>query len=132
MARLNWNKERFRTRDLLLEYNLDILPIQPSQENSVITYPWENIQLATIEKQLYQIAKNSGFNGTENDFLLNFGRYISNRSIIYDIYINFPEIGETDKLYFDLDEKILYYWNNGYYPVETILITNTILEGGEA
>lgn len=126
------NYERRRTRELLLAYNSNILPMQPFQENSIITYPWEYTQLATIEKQLYQIAKNSGFNGTENDFLLNFGRYISNRSIIYDIYINFPEIGETDKLYFDLEEKILYYWDNGYYPVRATLITNTILEGGEA
>jgi hypothetical protein len=35
-------------------------------------------------------------------------------------------------LYFDLDEKILYYWDNEYIPVNAMLITNTILNGGEA
>jgi hypothetical protein len=35
-------------------------------------------------------------------------------------------------LYFDLDEKVLYYWNEEYIPVNTMLITNTILNGGEA
>jgi len=35
-------------------------------------------------------------------------------------------------LYFDLNEKVLYYWNEGYIPVNAMLITNTILNGGEA
>lgn len=34
-------------------------------------------------------------------------------------------------LYFDLDEKILYYWDNEYKPVNALLIANTILHGGE-
>jgi len=35
-------------------------------------------------------------------------------------------------LYFDIDNKILYYWDNEYLPANTMLIANTILEGGEA
>ena len=35
-------------------------------------------------------------------------------------------------LYFDLDGKILYYWDNEYIPVNAMLITNTILNGGDA
>jgi len=70
--------------------------------------------------------------GTEGDFLNNFGRYISNNPIIYSIYVNFPKVGEYNKLYFDLEEKILYYWDNKYLPVNTTLIVNSILEGGGA
>jgi hypothetical protein len=34
-------------------------------------------------------------------------------------------------LYFDLNEKILYYWDNAYIPVNAMLIAHTILDGGE-
>ena len=42
----------------------------------------------------------------------------------------FPEEGEVSKMYFDTEEKILYYWDNEYYPVNATLIANTIIEGG--
>ena len=35
-------------------------------------------------------------------------------------------------LYFDLSEKVLYYWNEEYIPVNAMLIANTIVNGGEA
>ena len=38
-----------------------------------------------------------------------------------------------EKLYFDLDDKILYYWSGTEYtPVNAMLIAHTILNGGEA
>jgi hypothetical protein len=52
--------------------------------------------------------------------------------IIYGVLREFPEIGDTNKLYFDLEEKILYYWDGEYIPVNAMLIANTVLEGGEA
>jgi len=52
---------------------------------------------------------------------------------MFDNFSNFPNEGEIDKLYFDLDEKILYYWaGTGYTPVNALLIMDTILKGGEA
>ena len=50
-------------------------------------------------------------------------------------FASFPETGSMRKLYFDLTEKILYYYNeqqNTYTPINTLLIEHTILNGGEA
>jgi hypothetical protein len=35
-------------------------------------------------------------------------------------------------LYFDLNDKILYYWDGEYIPVNAMLIAHAILEGGDA
>ena len=80
------------------------------------------------------LAANSGYTGTREEFHHYFGSYLeTNRwQILFDEFRNFPEEGEIDKLYFDLDEKILYYWNHGYIPVNAMLIANTIINGGEA
>ena len=50
----------------------------------------------------------------------------------FDTYDNFPAVGEQTMLYFDLNERILYYWNNEYIPVNAMLITDTIINGGGA
>ena len=156
----NWNHERWRTRDLLLEYDTDIMPPHPragglamiypwgsSVYDNVVDYsiphnphtttlsmiyPWENTSLNILNHQLYLIALQNGFNGTEKDFRDLFKGFIGARSIMFASYSAFPEIGITDKLYFDLEEKILYYWDNDYIPVNAMLIANTVLEGGEA
>jgi len=41
-------------------------------------------------------------------------------------------VGERNKLYFDLGENILYFWDGEYTPVNAMLIANTIIDGGEA
>lgn len=51
---------------------------------------------------------------------------------MFATYSEFPETGINSKLYFDLEEKILYYWENSYIPVNAMLIANTSLNGGEA
>jgi len=51
---------------------------------------------------------------------------------MFATYGAFPERGITDKLYFDLETKILYYWNEEYIPVNAMLIAETALDGGEA
>ena len=125
-------KERWRTRDLLLEYDRAIMPPRPRAAGLGIVYPWEMMTFSIISKQLYAFAINSGFKGSEKDFKEKFGSYLQNKQIIYANYIDFPVTGELDKLYFDLEEKILYYWDEEYIPVNAMLIANTIIEGGEA
>ena len=125
-------KERWRTRDLLLEYDRNIMPPRPRAAGLGTVYPWENMSLSFFAHQLYTLAARSGYDENENVFNSQFGSYLKGKQIIYDLFINFPETGETDKLYFDLDEKILYYWDEEYKPVNAMLIENTILNGGNA
>lgn len=157
--KLDWNYERYRTRDLLLEYDKAIMPPHPRaaglnniyswgstipsdtdtldfpiphQKDVSIIYPWENLPISVLTRQLYTIAEKSGFSGTEKDFEESFGTFLQNKQIVYANYIDFPVIGELDKLYFDLEEKILYYWDQDYYPINALLIENTILDNGNA
>lgn len=157
------NSNRRATRDLLLEYDSTIMPPHPRvaglnyiygwlESNEApeedyafpplptgptqthMIYPWENTNLGILSAQLYVIAVNSGFNGSQEEFNNYFGYYIQNndKEIIFDTYNNFPQVGSQNMLYFDLNEKILYYWDNEYIPANTMLITNTILNGGDA
>ena len=153
-------RERHRTRDLLLEYDASFMPPRPhaasldmvylwsndlmknnspdlpnpSGTNVDSVYPWETYNLSILSQQLYQIAANSGYTGTLNEFKQYFGLYLEHnkQEIVFDIYSNFPQEGKQDLLYFDLQNKILYHWNNEYEPVNAMLIANTILNGGEA
>lgn len=150
---------RHRTRDLLLEYDSSIMPLHPRAgglamvypwgnnndsgdvmppfpDPSVIDaiYPWEMQNLAIMGDWLFAFAAKSGYNGTRQEFYKYFGSYLetNRQEIMFDEYNNFPAVGEQDMLYFDLNEKVLYYWNEEYIPVNAMLITNTILNGGEA
>ena len=156
-----YKSNRELTRDLLLEYDLHIVPPKPRTAglsmiypwlNSNMTdegwvtipipqtaefasvYPWESVGLNILCDQIYLLAARSGYTGTREEFHRYFGTYLEvNRwEILFEEYDNFPYPGEVNKLYFDLGEKILYYWNNEYIPVNAMLIANTILEGGEA
>ena len=157
---IDWNYERYRTRDLLLEYDTNIMPPHPRAggisvvypwgssvwDNVVdmsipntphtttlsMIYPWENTSLNILSHQLFLLAVMNGFNGTEEDFKELFTSYVGARSIMFAKYSDFPEVGIDSKLYFDLEEKILYYWDNDYIPVNAMIIANTILNGGEA
>ena len=152
------NSQRRATRDLLLEYDINIMPPRPRtaglnyvynwldsnqapQEdyteppmpvapNVSMIYPWEQTNLGILSSQLYALAENSGYTGTQQEFNDHFGSYLehSNKEILFDSYNNFPQIGTSNKLYFDLEENILYYWDNEYLPVNAAFITNTILE----
>lgn len=157
-----YKSNRQRTRDLLLEYDVRIVPPRPRAaglamvypwlnsniENTgwvnippipdtaefQVVYPWESIGLSILGDQIYLLAANSGYTGTREEFHHYFGSYLErNRwEIMFDTYDNFPQVGEQDKLYFDLGERILYYWNEEYIPVNAMLITNTVLQGGGA
>lgn len=153
---------RRRTRDLLLEYDIRIMPPRPraaglgliyswlnsntpstdtiysvpipeTSEFSVV-YPWESIGLSILSDQIFILASNSGYTGTREEFHRYFGTYLekNRQEILFETFDNFPERGSHDMLYFDLDEKILYYWDQEYIPVNAMLIADTILNGGEA
>ena len=113
---------------------IGIPPIPDTPEFKVI-YPWESVGLNILGDQIYLLASRSGYIGTREEFHRYFGSYLNQNKweILFDNFTNFPATGEIDKLYFDLTENILYYWADGQYlPVNAMLITNTILEGGEA
>ena len=156
-----YKSNRERTRDLLLEYDRMIMPPRPRAaglsliyswlESNVpstdviysvpipetsefsIVYPWESVGLNILGDQIYILASNSGYTGTREEFHRYFGTYLENnkQEILFEEYNNFPQVGSTNMLYFDLNEKILYYWDNEYIPVNAMLIANTILDGGE-
>ena len=155
----NISYERHRTRDLLIEYDRAIMPPRhraagisniyswgstpldnlngeepptPDQKDISIIYPWENTSLSIFSNQLYKVAIINGFVGTEKEFLDKFVNYVSDKQIIFETFNNFPQYGSSQNLYFDLGERILYYWNQEYIPVNAMLIANTTLEGGEA
>ncbi len=109
------------------------VPIPNTAEFSVV-YPWETIGLSLLGDQIYVLASRSGYTGTREEFHRYFGTYLerNRQEILFEIYDNFPQVGSENMLYFDLDEKILYYWDNEYIPVNTMLIANTILNGGDA
>ena len=157
-----YKSNRERTRDLLLEYDVHIVPPRPRaaglamvypwlnsnyEEGSwasippipdtpefQIVYPWESIGLSILGDQIYMLAANSGYHGTREEFHHYFGSYLERNEweILFETYDNFPETGDQSKLYFDLNERILYYWNNEYIPVNAMLIANTVLNGGDA
>ena len=157
-----YKSSRARTRDLLLEYDAHIVPPRPRaaglamvypwlNSNSEsqgwadippipdtpefqVVYPWESIGLSILGDQIYMLAAQSGYHGTREEFHHYFGSYLENNrwEILFEDFANFPEQGEFDKLYFDLGEKILYYWSGAEYtPVNAMLIAHTILDGGE-
>ena len=128
-------RDRLKTRDLLLEYDRDICPPRPRQAGLDIIYPWENYSLTVFARQLFELAANSGYDGTEQEFITNFGSYLTGKEVYYSNYDEFPETGEVEKLYFALDEKILYYCDENdleYKPVKATLIEDTILYNGDA
>ena len=151
---------RHRTRDLLLEYEPSIMPQRPRAGGLAMLYPWGNVNdsgsammppfpnpsvissiypwemqnLAIMGDWLFAFASASGYSGTREEFYTYFGSYLENnrQEIVFDSFDNFPDTGVQDMLYFDLDNKILYYWDNEYIPVNAMLIANTIVNGGEA
>lgn len=128
---LDMSLERRRTRDLLLDAE------NPSAPTSYVSnirtiYPWENMQLSFFAGQLYTLAKNGGYNGSIENFNSNFGKLLEEKTLEYSNKSDFPSEGEIFKLYFDMEEKILYYWdNNEYRPINANLIENTVVKGGD-
>ena len=129
---LNWNRERHRTRDRLLDYDAAIMPPHPVSAGLAMVYPWENTALSILEKQLFTIAIASGYTGTQDDFNTSFGSYLTSSGIVILPYDEFPEIGTSDTLYLDVNTGNLYYWSDAYLEASALPIVNTILYGGGA
>lgn len=128
---LDMSKERRRTRELLQNAQN---PSSPTTYISSINaiYPWENIQSSYFSDLLYSVAQVGGYEGSQEDFVKSFGALLEKNALICLPYYNFPDEGAENHLYFDINEKILYYWDGEYKPVKTTLIDNTHIEGGEA
>lgn len=66
-----------------------ILPVQPQPPaKQPIIYPWETTNLYTLCMQLYELARNTGYTNSFDEFKTHFGAYLeSDSSIIdYDVY----------------------------------------------
>ena len=61
MKRIDWNEERYKTRDRLLDYNFIPYSIISSTATLPRIYPWENIELGILSKQILEIAKQNSY-----------------------------------------------------------------------
>lgn len=130
-----YRSNRERTRDLLLEYDASLIPVKGCYTIAPLIYPQTSLYFNLLSDTLYALAAKTGYTGTKENFYKNFGSYFdkSNQEIIFDVFDNFPILGATNKLYFDIETQILYYWNGTeYLPVNAMLIAHTIINGGEA
>lgn len=153
-------KERWRTRDRLLDYDAHIVPPSPHSAGISTVYPWESISLQNLSHQIYILAQNNGFIGTEQ---MLWNKFSAGSVIMIDTINNFPEEGAENNLYLDKETDILYYFKKSstynynigdtaevvvagtaqaeepnvtiyflYIPVRALLIEDTILNCGDA
>ena len=144
---INWNHERIRTRDRLLDFDM-LIPHNPKYTHLPFIYPWENLSLTLLDKQIFDLARTYGYTGTPAELWEHF----SSTNIYTMPLEDFPLIGEEDTLYLDTDTDTLYYFktstiynveeadangvfvrsaNNIYYlyiPIRALLIENVILD----
>ena len=106
--RHDWNYERYRTRDRLLEYGDTLNMPTPTQKNISVIYPWENISLAHLSNQILELAKKHGYQGTEESLWAKF----SQGNVITGTLDTFPIPGDENNLYLDLETEILYYFKS--------------------
>lgn len=124
-------RERRRTRDRLLEYDSFIMPYHPRQAGLSMVYPWENMNLSMLQKQIYQIALNEGFQESEQIFWNHF----SQGNIIFGTLDTFPIDGDEKALYFDTNTESLYYFkrtttfDEGVSALLGVAIVNRALVG---
>lgn len=100
--------ERRRTRDLLLEYDISIMPPHPRSAGLKMIYPWENINNSVLKQQIYDIALDNGYVGTVDDFWDKF----SSSVLVHGTLDTFPVPGNEYSLYFDDDTSVLYYFKS--------------------
>ena len=133
MARdLDWNKERYRTRDLLLEYDAQIVPLKPHTAGLAMIYPWENLSLSVLKSQIFQIALNCGYIGEESEFWENF--VSPTGGINTGTIETFPTPGRENELYLDTETEILYYFreaDNNSINVEELTLAGAEIIYGE-
>ena len=150
-------EQRWKTRDRLLEYDINVSNLDPNPIIISNEFPWGNLQLSVLSQQLYTIATNNGYTGTRDEFITRFSTGVEPNFIICDSTADFPAQGSINTLYLDSSTNILYYAtssdaintnllsniggfisdtiDNVYYfyiPVRAMPIENIILDGGEA
>lgn len=126
---LDMNEERWRTRDLLQQAQNAATNF--GSLSSV--YPWENIQLSALAQQLYKIAADNGYSGTQEEFVRKFGNFTEDWQIEVMPFEQFPDTGSKDKLYLDDNSNNLYRWNGEeYLLINSNFISGVIIQGGEA
>ena len=153
---MDWNFERYRTRDRLIDYDFSIVPAAPHSAGLSMVYPWENVALDQLAIQIFILAKNHGFDGTEEQF---WNRFV-NPSVVVSTLDEFPIPGDENTLYLDRETDVLYYYKNAehiehperiarvggaivgysiigditylYLPVRALLMEDIILDCGDA
>ena len=148
---------RKATRDRLLEY--DLMPYHPRAAGLAMIYPWENNDLRMLEKQMLSIARNHGYTGDADKFWEIFSNgqvikgdissfpvpgdtknlYIDTLTgiVYYFIIKNEKEVPEDFEIQGAIkvgtitleDGQTQYCF---YAPIRTLLIENSILNGGGA
>lgn len=72
-----------------------VVPIMPEQPSKLkVIYPWETINLLNLCQQLFELAINTGYTGTFEEFRTHFGEYMESGDIIInpDEYVGQYEI----------------------------------------
>lgn len=138
-ANNNWNYERWRTRDRLLEYDFNIVPphphsagipfIYPLEEMNLspllplsinsaelpVIYPWEEMHTAIIEREIYEIAVKNGYDGTAEHL---WSVFSADGFVVTGTIDTFPIPGNENNLYLDEETGILYYFKATSNPVD--------------
>ena len=153
--RLDWNRQRYRTRDRL--YNVQGLDgLSTFLEPTITPMPlYSNSHLNLLEKEIFQIAQKNGFMGNNDNF---WAKFSAGGVHILPTDLDFPAQGIIGDLYLDQDTDILYYFkqteeaininiadqlgiiikgteNNTYYiyiPIRAMPIENLIYDCGNA
>ncbi len=101
-------KERWRTRDLLLEYDTAIMPARPRTAGLAMVYPWEDLSLSMLKAQIIEIARQNGYNGNDEEFWNHFSNFTG--GVNTGTLNTFPSPGKETDLYLDTETNILYYF----------------------
>ena len=127
--KLDWNRERYRTRDLLLEYDTAIMPARPRTAGLAMVYPWENLTLSTLKAQIIEIARQSGYNGSDEDFWNHFSNFSG--EVHTGTLATFPTPGKETDLYLDTETNILYYFKivNNNINTEALILAGAEVVG---
>ena len=61
------------------------VPPQPPKSQMPIIYPWETTNLYTLCMQLYELARNTGYEDTFEEFKSHFGAYLESGDSIINV-----------------------------------------------
>lgn len=127
MNKLDWNIERYRTRDRLIEYDFNIYPAVPHSAGLNIIYPWENIAISQLKAQFIEIVRSNGYVGDEIELWEKFSDGVIKTGTLN----TFPIPGDKNNLYLDIETDILYYFKiiQGTISPELIEKTGLVIVG---